>query len=164
MIVSHLSARIIRSDDLSTPSEGSTLSSRGQRHGSNRSDDIPEWPLELAPRRENAMTSKVRISMFPCDNKTTISVETTEDGDFTIKATSSCSKAERFVNGLGPLTMEDLTNKREGRIFKEFLASDMSCNCLVVSGAITAAWVEAGLIAGSNARKGVPLTIEFIND
>jgi hypothetical protein len=110
------------------------------------------------------MTSKVRINMFPCDNKTTISVDTTEDGEYSIKAISTCRKAERFVNGLSVLTMEDLTNKREGKIFREFLASDMSCNCLVLSGAITAAWVEAGLIARSNARKGVPLTIEFLNE
>ena len=110
------------------------------------------------------MTSKVRVSMFPCDNKTTVTVETNDDGDYAINATSTCPKAERFVNGLAMLTMEDLTNKREGRIFKEFLASDMSCNCLVLPGVITAAWVEAGLIARSNARKGVPLTIEFIND
>jgi hypothetical protein len=34
----------------------------------------------------------------------------------------------------------------------------------VLSGAITAAWVEAGLIAWSNARKGVPLTIEHVTE
>ncbi len=110
------------------------------------------------------MTSKVRISMFPCDNKTTITVRATEDGDYAIEASSTCPKAERFVNGLRQLSMEDLTNKREGKIFREFLASDMSCNCLVLSGVITAAWVEAGLIARSNARKGVPLSIEFLNE
>lgn len=110
------------------------------------------------------MTSKVRISMFPCDNKTIVTVDSKEDGDYAIRAESTCPKAERFVNGLSVLTMDDLTNKREGRIFKDFLASDMSCNCLVLSGVITAAWVEAGLIARSNARKGVPLTIEFVND
>lgn len=102
--------------------------------------------------------------MFPCDNRTVITVETNEDGDFAIKADSSCPKAERFVNGLGVLTMDDLTNKREGKIFREFLASDMSCNCLVLSGVITAAWVEGGLIARSNARKGIPLSIEFLNE
>lgn len=58
------------------------------------------------------------------------------------------------MKGLRVLCMDDLTNKREGRIFKEFLASDMSCNCLVLPGVITAAWVEAGLIALSNARPG----------
>jgi hypothetical protein len=102
--------------------------------------------------------------MFPCDNKTTITVRATEDGDYAIEASSTCPKAERFVNGLRQLSMEDLTNKREGKIFREFLASDMSCNCLVLSGVITAAWVEAGLIARSNARKGVPLSIEFLNE
>lgn len=110
------------------------------------------------------MTSKVRINMFPCDNKTVVTVDTNEYGDYSIRAESTCPKAERFVNGLAVLTMEDLTSKREGKIYREFLASDMSCNCLVLSGVITAAWVEAGLIARSNARKGVPLTIEFVND
>lgn len=110
------------------------------------------------------MASKVRINMFPCDNKTVVTVETNEDGDYSISAESTCPKAERFVNGLASLSMDDLTNKREGKIFREFLASDMSCNCLVLSGVITAAWVEAGLIARSNTRKGVPLSIEFVND
>lgn len=110
------------------------------------------------------MTSKVRYHMFPCDNISNIEVSMTDDGDFEVKATSTCPKVERFLNGLSPLSMIDLTDKLESRVFQEFVRSDMSANCLTPSAVLTAAWVEAGMIARSNARKGIPLTIEFVND
>ena len=108
------------------------------------------------------MTSKVRVNMFPCENKSVIEVQSTEDGDYVVKVTSTCKKAEKFVEGLGSLSITDLTDKKESKIYREFIASDMSANCLVLSGVLTAAWVEAGMIARSNARKGIPLSIEFV--
>ena len=108
------------------------------------------------------MTSKVRVNMFPCENKSVIEVQSTEDGDYIVKVTSTCKKAEKFVEGLGSLSITDLTDKKESKIYREFIASDMSANCLVLSGVLTAAWVEAGMIARSNARKGIPLSIEFV--
>jgi hypothetical protein len=102
--------------------------------------------------------------MFPCDNISNIEVSMTDDGDFEVKATSTCPKVERFLNGLSPLSMIDLTDKLESRVFQEFVRSDMSANCLTPSAVLTAAWVEAGMIARSNARKGIPLSIEFVND
>jgi len=102
--------------------------------------------------------------MFPCDNRSNIEVRMTDDGYFEVKATSTCPKAERFLNGLSPLSMTDLTDKAESRVFQEFVRSDMSANCLAPSAVLTAAWVEAGMIARSNTKKGVPLSIEFVND
>lgn len=102
--------------------------------------------------------------MFPCDNRSNIEVSMTDDGDFEIKATSTCPKVERFVNGLNPLSMTDLTDKTESKVFREFVISDMSANCLTPSAVLTAAWVEAGMIARSNTKKGIPLSIEFVND
>jgi len=102
--------------------------------------------------------------MFPCDNKSNIEVSMTDDGDFEVKATSTCPKAERFLNGLSPLSMTDLSDKAESKVFREFIASDMSANCLAPSAVLTAAWVEAGMIARSNTKKGIPLSIEFVND
>lgn len=102
--------------------------------------------------------------MFPCDNKSEIEVSTTEGGDYAVKVTSTCSKAVKFVEGLGNLSLTDLTDKKESKIFRNFTESDMSANCLVLSGVLTASWVEAGMIARSMARKGIPLSIEFIGD
>jgi hypothetical protein len=108
------------------------------------------------------MTSRVRVNMFPCGNKSEIEVNATVDGGFLVGVTSTCKKAEKFVEGLGPLSMVDLTDKKESKVFRDFIASDMSANCLVLSGVVTAAWVEAGMIAKSMAKKGVPLSIEFL--
>jgi hypothetical protein len=108
------------------------------------------------------MTSRVRVNMFPCENKSVIEVQSMEDGNYVVKTTSTCKKAEKFVEGLGPLSLTDLTDKKESKIFRDFISSDMSANCLVLSGVLTAAWVEAGMIARSMTRKGVPLSIEFV--
>jgi len=100
--------------------------------------------------------------MFPCDNQTEITVRMNEEGDFIVEAVSSCKKAERYIAGLGPLTLADLTEKGISKVFSDFLASDMSANCLTPSGVLTAAWLEAGMIAKSYAKKGIPLEIELV--
>ena len=110
------------------------------------------------------MTSKVRVKMIPCGNKSEIEVSSTDDGDYLVKVVSTCKKAEKFVEGLGPLSLTDLTDKKESKIYKTFITSDMSANCLLLSGVLTAAWVEAGMIAKSVTKKGVPLCIEFVED
>jgi hypothetical protein len=102
--------------------------------------------------------------MFPCDNISVVEIRARDDGDYDVSITSSCKKAERFVEGLGVLNLMDLTNKEDSKIFSNFIKSDMSANCLLPTGIMTAAWVEAGLIARSQTKKGVPMCIEFINE
>ena len=111
-----------------------------------------------------SMTSKVKVNMFPCENTSLIEVSKNEDGDYDLKITSTCHKAVKFVEGLGPLTLMDLTDKRSSKVFRNFIDSEMSANCLLLPGVMTAAWVEAGMIARSMTRKKIPLNIEFIDD
>jgi len=87
-----------------------------------------------------------------------------EDGNYVIKATGTCPKAVKYIAGLGHLSLADLSTKKESKVFRNFIDSDMSANCLVLPGVMTAAWVEAGMIARSNTKKGVSLNIEFIED
>ncbi len=110
------------------------------------------------------MTSKVKVNMFPCENTSLIEASRNDDGDFELKITSTCQKALRFVEGLGPLNLFDLTDKRSSKVFRNFIDSDMSANCLLLPGVMTALWVEAGMIARSMAKKRVPINIEFIDD
>lgn len=110
------------------------------------------------------MTTKVRIRMFPCGNVSEIRVSGTIDGRYMVMTDSStCEKARRFVEGLGPLTLDDLADKKRSRIFRDFIDSDMSANCLLLPGVMTAAWAEAGMIAVSAKRRGESLSIEFID-
>jgi hypothetical protein len=101
--------------------------------------------------------------MFPCENKTEIEVQMNESGEYIVKATSTCPKAINYIDGLGPLSLMDLTDKKESKVFRDFINSEMSANCLILPGVMTAAWVEAGMIARSQARKGISLSIEFID-
>lgn len=110
------------------------------------------------------MTSKVKVNMFPCENTSLIEASRNDDGDFELKITSTCQKAVRFVEGLGPLNLFDLTDKRSSKVFRNFIDSEMSANCLLLPGVMTALWVEAGMIARSMAKKRVPINIEFIDD
>jgi hypothetical protein len=110
------------------------------------------------------MTSKVKVNMFPCENTSLIEVSKNDDGDFELKITSTCQKAVRFVEGLGPLTIFDLTDKANSKVFRNFIDSEMSANCLLLPGVMTAAWVEAGMIARSMTRKKIPLNIEFVDE
>jgi hypothetical protein len=110
------------------------------------------------------MSSKVNINMFPCQNTSLVEVSAGEDGTYDVRVTTTCPKAQKLVEGLGPLSLIDLVQKDESKIFKHFLASDMSANCLLPSGIMTAAWVEAGMIARSVARGKKALSIEFVPD
>lgn len=106
--------------------------------------------------------SEVNVNMFPCENRTEIEVRTTEASDYIARAINTCKKAEQYVNGLGPLSLTALANKKESKIFRDFIDSEMNDNYLVLSGVSTAAWVKAGMIAQSIAKKGVLLGIEFV--
>lgn len=110
------------------------------------------------------MTSKVKINMFPCENTSLIEVNRNDDGDFEVKVESTCAKAVRFVESLGPLTLIDLTDKQHSQVFLKFMSSEMSANCLLLPGVMTAAWIEAGMIARSMTRKNKQMSIEFVND
>jgi hypothetical protein len=109
------------------------------------------------------MTSKVRVNMFPCEMKTEIEVQVDENGEYVVNATSACPKAMRYIEGLGPLSLIDLTDKKESKIYRDFVNSEMSANCLILPGVMSAAWLEAGMIARSQAKKGIPQSIEFID-
>ncbi|OPX64720.1 MAG: hypothetical protein A4E30_00491 [Methanomassiliicoccales archaeon PtaB.Bin215] len=110
------------------------------------------------------MTSKVKVSMFPCENTSLIEAAKNDNGDYELRITSSCQKAVRFMEGLGPLTILDLTDTASSKVFRNFIDSDMSANCLLLPGVMTAAWVEAGMIARSMVKKNMLLSIEFVDE
>lgn len=107
------------------------------------------------------MVSKVKVNMFPCGNTSLVEVSTGDDGSYLVNVSTTCLKAQKLVEELGPISLTDLTDKKESKIFRDFIASDMSANCLVLSGVLSATWVEAGMIARSMTKKGIPLTVKF---
>ncbi|NLN72240.1 MAG: hypothetical protein GX137_05585 [Thermoplasmatales archaeon] len=110
------------------------------------------------------MTIRVRVKMSSCGNTSDISVSGTIDGRFIVMMNdTTCEKAKSFVGGIRYLTPDDLIDKKKSKVFRNFIDSEMSANCLVPSGVLTAAWAEAGMIAPSARKKGEPSFVEFIN-
>jgi hypothetical protein len=97
------------------------------------------------------MTSKVRIDMKVCEKTTEVEAIDNGDGTYTIRVSSSCPNVREFARTLEVLAMEDLTDKAHSRVFDRMRVVKMSANCLVPAGILSAAWVEAGLIARSRA-------------
>ena len=97
------------------------------------------------------MTSKVSIEMKVCGHTTEVVATDNGEGTFDIKVDSPCPNVQEFARTLEVLTMEDLVDKANSRVFERMRQVKMSANCLVPAGILSAAWVEAGLIARSRA-------------
>ncbi len=110
------------------------------------------------------MTSKVRVNMNLCAKTTTVSVTQTPEGTYHVEVDTLCDNVKEFASTLENLTLEDLTDKKNSRVFERMRVTKMSADCLVPAGILTAAWLEAGMIAQSNARKVKNNSVEFVFD
>jgi len=110
------------------------------------------------------MTSKIRVNMRLCDKVSMIMATTNPDGTFDIEVQTTCDNVREFSKGLESLTITDLTDKVNGKVFDRMRHCKMSANCLVPAGMISAGWVEAGMIAASNAKKNKCNEVEFVFD
>jgi hypothetical protein len=110
------------------------------------------------------MTSKIRVNMRLCDKVSMIMATTNPDGTFDIEVQPTCDNVREFSRGLESLTITDLTDKVNGKVFDRMRHCKMSANCLVPAGMISAGWVEAGMIAASNAKKNKCNEVEFVFD
>ncbi|TFG55797.1 MAG: hypothetical protein E4H30_06400 [Methanomassiliicoccus sp.] len=108
------------------------------------------------------MTSKVRVHMNICEKISTITVTTNEDGNYDVQIATSCPNVKEFGEGLTDLTMEDLVDKVNSRIINRYRNVTMSANCAVPSGVLSAAWLDAGMIARSRAMDKTCNVIEFL--
>ncbi len=109
------------------------------------------------------MTSTVNVHMAICDRTSTVSV-TTDGKHFLAHVETPCCDVKGFVEGLGPISMEDLVDKEASQVFKRMRKAEYCPDCLVPSGLLMAAWAEAGLLSASRIRK-VPMSyVEFVFD
>lgn len=110
------------------------------------------------------MTSKVRVHMNICEKTHLITVTTNENGNFDVHIATDCPNVKEFSEGLLDLTLDDLTDKVNSRIVNRYRNVRMSANCAVPSGVLSAAWIEAGMIARSRARDKKCNVIEFLTE
>jgi hypothetical protein len=97
-----------------------------------------------------------------CDRVSAVEVTDQKDGTYAVKVKTACPNVREFTTGLEILNLIDLTDKRNSRVFERMRESKMSANCLFPAGLLSAAWLEAGLIAKSRAKDKKGNRIEFI--
>ena len=109
------------------------------------------------------MTSKVKVNSNLCGF--VAQIEATETGDMTydLKVDSPCEKIQKFVKGLESLDLTDITDWPNSRVQKRMMETKLGVACLVPSGIMNAARLEAGLISKSLAQEVKNISIEFLS-
>lgn len=110
------------------------------------------------------MTAKVKVNMRLCGKTHHITVDRTEDGDFSCKIETDCVNVKEFSQGVERITIMDLTDKRNSKIVNRYCDCRMSANCLVPAGVMSAGWVEAGMITRTCAGRNRSNDVEFVID
>ncbi len=93
------------------------------------------------------MSSKVRVKNNVCNKTSIIEVSMNENCGFDVSIDSDCQNVQRFADFLPSLTMEDLSDKKNSAVIRTYQEQEMSANCLVPAGILTAAWMEAGMVS-----------------
>lgn len=110
------------------------------------------------------MTAKVKVNMRLCGKTHHITVDRTEDGDFSCRIETDCVNVKEFSQGVERITIKDLTDKKSSKIVNRYCDCGMSANCLVPAGVISAGWMEAGMISRTLASRKRANDVEFIVD
>jgi|YelNatPaOPRAMG01_1025707.scaffolds.fasta_scaffold69104_2 hypothetical protein len=109
-----------------------------------------------------SMTSKVKVNMSVCGKTTIIKVTQNEDGDFEIEAETDCDNVKEFIGLLGKLTLTDISDKPNSRIWECFKKAKMSSTCLTPAAVVNAAWLEAGMLSKNLALSKGKICVEYL--
>ena len=109
----------------------------------------------------------VVVHMNVCKKTHKITVKQKDDGTFSLHIASDCPEVKDYGKMLGDtLTMEDLTDIRNSKIFSYDNLERVTATCLAPNGIINAAWLEAGMMSKKMAAEVEENVIDFrkVND
>ena len=109
----------------------------------------------------------VVVHMNFCKKTHKITVKQKEDGDFSLHVASDCPEVKEYAKMIGDtLTLEDLTDIRNSRIFSYDNLERVTPTCLAPNGIINAAWLEAGMMSKGLAKEIEENVVDFrkVND
>ncbi len=110
----------------------------------------------------SSMSSKVRVRNNVCNKSSTIEVSMNGNCEFDVSIESDCQNVTRFAEFLPVLTMDDLTDKKNSIVIRTYQEQEMSANCLVPAGILTAAWMEAGMVSKNRFKAVERNCVEYI--
>ena len=110
------------------------------------------------------MTSRVKVNMTVCDKTHYIEAEMSPEREFVVRAETNCNNVREFFDKLGTLTMTDLVEKKQSKVWETFMNCRMSPNCLVPAAVLDATWMEAGMLSKNRAQACGSKCIEYPKD
>lgn len=99
--------------------------------------------------------------MRTCGKTHKVTVVMNADGNFDVAIESDCPKVVLFSERLKYVTMEDLIDFDNTRLNRREIRGDMSPPCLSPVAVMNAAWIEAGMLSHSLAKRVKENSIEF---
>ena len=109
----------------------------------------------------------VVVHMNFCKKTHKITVKQKDDGDFYLHVASDCPEVKDYAKMIGDtLTLEDLTDMRNSKIFSYDNLERVTPTCLAPNGIINAAWLEAGMMSKGLAKEVEENVVDFrrVND
>ena len=109
----------------------------------------------------------VVVHMNFCKKTHKITVKQKDDGDFSLHVASDCPEVKDYAKMIGDtLTLEDLTDMRNSKIFSYDNLERVTPTCLAPNGIINAAWLEAGMMSKGLAKEVEQNVVDFrkVND
>lgn len=110
------------------------------------------------------MTSKVRVNSKLCGFVSSIEATEKDDAAYDIKVESPCEKIQKFAKGLENLTLVDIADWPNSSVQRRMLEVKLGPACLVPSGILNAARIEAGLVSKSLAEEVKSISLDFVFD
>jgi hypothetical protein len=109
------------------------------------------------------LTSRVKVKMTVCDREHIIEVIQRDDGDFDLTVETQCDHVREFVEMLGTLSIVDLTDKKNSKVWECVKNARMSSTCLTPAAVINACWLEAGLLSKNLAKSRGSISVEYLD-
>ena len=104
----------------------------------------------------------VVVHMNFCKKTHKITVKQKGEGDFSLHVATDCPEVKEYAKMIGDtLTLEDLTDIRNSRIFSYDNLERVTPTCLAPNGIINAAWLEAGMMSKGLAKNVEENTVDF---
>jgi hypothetical protein len=103
----------------------------------------------------------VTTHMRTCGKTHKVTAVMNAEGNFDVSIESDCHKVVLFGEKLRYVTMEDIIDFDNTRLNKREIRGDMSPPCLCPIAVMNAAWIEAGMLSHSLAKRVKDNSIEF---
>jgi hypothetical protein len=109
--------------------------------------------------------STVVVDMALCDKTHKITVKLKEDGNLSLHIATDCENIKEYARVLGDtLTIADVTDWMNSKVYNQKNCSAASITCLTPAGIMNAAWLELGMISKTRAADVRANCVRFVRE